>query len=194
MNRIFKNVRFLLVLSLLALPSVASAQYVALKTNLLYDATTTPNLALEIGLGKKTTLDLYAGYNPFVFSDGKKLKHWLAQPEFRYWLCERFNGSFFGVHLHGGEFSVAGLDLPFGAWPELKNYRYEGHFYGAGISYGYQWVLGKRWNLEATVGVGWARFDYDKYQCVECGEHVKSGIKDYFGPTKLGVSLIYVIR
>lgn len=36
-----------------------SAQHVALKNNLLYDATTTPNLALEVGLGKKTTLDLY---------------------------------------------------------------------------------------------------------------------------------------
>ncbi len=43
-----------------------SAQHVALKNNLLYDATTTPNLALEIGLGKKTTLDLYGGYNPFT--------------------------------------------------------------------------------------------------------------------------------
>lgn len=46
-----------------------SAQHVALKNNLLYDATTTPNLALEIGLGKKTTLDLYGGYNPFTLGE-----------------------------------------------------------------------------------------------------------------------------
>ena len=34
------------------------AQKVAVKTNLLYDATTTMNLGLEIGLGKKWSLDL----------------------------------------------------------------------------------------------------------------------------------------
>lgn len=73
-----------------------SAQHVALKNNLLYDATTTPNLALEVGLGKKTTLDLYGGYNPFTFGNHKRFKHWLAQPEFRYWTCERFNGTFWG--------------------------------------------------------------------------------------------------
>ncbi len=49
-----------------------SAQHVALKNNLLYDATTTPNLALEVGLGKKTTLDLYGGYNPFTFGNHKR--------------------------------------------------------------------------------------------------------------------------
>lgn len=73
-----------------------SAQHVALKNNLLYDATTTPNLALEVGLGKKTTLDLYGGYNPFTFGNHKRFKHWLAQREFRYWTCERFNGSLLG--------------------------------------------------------------------------------------------------
>ena len=57
-----------------------SAQHVALKNNLLYDATTTPNLALEVGLGKKTTLDLYGGYNPFTFGNHKRFKHWLCQP------------------------------------------------------------------------------------------------------------------
>ena len=41
-----------------------SPQDVALRNNLLYDANTTLNLALEIGLGKKTTLDLYGGFNP----------------------------------------------------------------------------------------------------------------------------------
>lgn len=31
----------------------AAAQRVAVKTNLLYDATTTPNLGLEVALGRK---------------------------------------------------------------------------------------------------------------------------------------------
>ena len=44
------------------------AQKVAVKTNLLYDATTTMNLGLEIGLGKKWSLDLSGNYNPTVTS------------------------------------------------------------------------------------------------------------------------------
>ena len=45
-----------------------NAQNVGLKTNLLYWATTSPNLGLEIGVGEQTTLDISAGFNPFKFS------------------------------------------------------------------------------------------------------------------------------
>ena len=146
------------------------------------------------GLGKKTTLDLYGGYNPFTFGGNKRFKHWLVQPEFRYWTCERFNGTFWGLHLHGGEFSVAGIHLPFKMFPSLKDHRYEGYFYGGGVSVGHQWVLSKRWNLEASVGVGYAHWVYDKYRCVNCSPKIKSGHKNYVGPTKVAVSLVYFIR
>ena len=78
----------------------ACAQDIAAKTNLLYWATTTPNIGMEFGLGEQTTLELTGGYNPWTLDkeQNKKLKHWLVMPEFRYWLCERFNGHFFGIH------------------------------------------------------------------------------------------------
>jgi len=169
------------------------SQTVAIKNNLLYDATLTPNLGLEFGLAKKSTLDLHAGYNPFKFSNGKRFKHWLVQPEYRYWVCEKFNGSFWGVHLHGGQYSVGGIKLPFGMFPSLKDYRYEGFFVGGGVSYGYQWMLGKRWNLEAAIGVGYAYLGYDKYPCKDCGPKIKSDHRHYFGPTKAAISIIYII-
>lgn len=131
-----------------------SAQNVAVKTNLLYDATTTFNLGAEIGLSPRWTLDLSANYNPFSFSDNKKWKHWMAQPEARYWFCERFNGHFMGLHLLGGQYNVGGVKLPFGIYPSVEDYRYEGYYYGAGLAYGYQWVLGKHWSFEASLGPG----------------------------------------
>lgn len=170
------------------------SQVVGIKNNLIYDATLTPNLGLEIGLGKKKTLDINVGYNPFTFSDHKKFKHWLVQPEFRWWSCEKFNGFFWGIHAHGGQFSVAGNHLPFGVFPNLKGYMYEGHLYGGGISIGYQWILGKRWNLEASIGGGYARIHYDKYPCAECGEKIKTDNFNYWGPTKATISFIYLIR
>lgn len=190
-NRKKKVVALLLALLLMSLAT--SAQKASLKTNLLYGATTTPNLAFEIGLSNKTSLELAVGYNPWEFSNNKKLKHYLIQPEFRWWFCETFNGSFIGVHLLGGEYNVGGVKLPFGMFPSLKDYRYEGYFYGGGISIGHQWILSKRWSIEATLGVGYIRTHLDKYTCEECGKKIKTDNKNYWGPTKAGISLVYYL-
>lgn len=161
----------------------------AIKTNALYWATTTANLGFEVGLSKKLTLDVSGNYNPWEFSNNKQIKHWLVQPELRYWLCERFYGHFFGLHAHYAEANVNNLNI-FG----LGDYRYQGNIYGAGISYGYQWILNKRWSMEATVGVGYARLNFDKYNCGTCGSKIGKEHKNYFGPTKIALSIIYVIK
>ncbi|MCC8146813.1 MAG: DUF3575 domain-containing protein [Bacteroidales bacterium] len=181
------------ILILLIFSATIHAQKVAVKNNLLYDATLTPNLGMEFDVGKKSTLDVNVGYNPFNFSNNKKFKHWLAQPEYRYWTCESFNGMFFGLHAHGGQFNIAGLKLPFGILPKWENRRFEGYFYGGGVSFGYQWILSNRWNIEASLGVGYARIHYDEYECIECGPKSGSDVYNYFGPTKLTLSFIYFI-
>ncbi len=168
-------------------------QKAALKSNLIADATTTLNLAAEIGIKPKTTLDLYVNYNPWSLGDNKQFKHVLFQPEYRFWFCERFLGSFIGLHAHAGIFNVGGIDMPFGLWNKLESSRYEGEFIGAGLSYGYQWVLGNHWNLEANIGAGYAYINYDRYKCKTCGKlQDKDRKKHYIGPTKAAVSLVYV--
>lgn len=76
----------------------------------------------------------------------------------------------------------------------LGSKRYQGWLAGAGVGYGYSWVLGKRWNLEATLGLGYVHFSYDRFECKTCGDKLGSGNKNYFGPTKAAVSLIYIIK
>ncbi len=171
-----------------------NAQNVAVKTNVLYGATTTPNLSVEMALGIKTTLDLQGTYNPFIFHDNKKLRHWSVQPELRFWLCEKFTGGFFGLHAHHGVFNVGGIRLPLEIYPGLKDHRYQGHATGGGFSYGHQWYLGPRWNIEAQFGFGYTYVDFDRYECHKCGEQLGSGHKHYFGPTKMGISLIYLFK
>ena len=161
----------------------------AIKTNALYWATTTPNLGFEVELAKKLTLDVSGNYNPWEFGNDRQLKHWLVQPELRYWLCERFNGSFFGLHGHYGEMNVSNLNFL-----GLGHDRYEGNFYGAGISYGYQWLISKRWSMEATIGVGYAHLKYDKYASNNKCEKLGHKNRNYFGPTKVGLSFIYIIK
>jgi Protein of unknown function (DUF3575). len=85
-----KKVAILILFMLGCAISEGYAQKVALKSNLLYDATTTMNLGLEIGLARKWTLDIPVNYNPWKLSDGKRLRHWGIQPEVRYWFCESF--------------------------------------------------------------------------------------------------------
>ncbi|MBR5877279.1 MAG: DUF3575 domain-containing protein, partial [Alistipes sp.] len=64
----------LFVLTLSALTLESNAQSIGLKTNLLYWATTSPNLGIEIGTGGQTTLDISAGFNPFSFSHSRQWK------------------------------------------------------------------------------------------------------------------------
>ena len=160
-----------------------------LKTNLLYDATATFNLGVEFRTGQRTSLDVSGNWNPFSFSNNRKWKHVLIQPEFRWWMKESFSGHFFGAHAHYAYYNVGNLPKPFSA--NMREHRYEGWLAGVGVSYGYRWNFTSHWGLEATVGVGYAYMDYDKYDCETCGAKLGSDTKNYFGPTKAGVTLIY---
>lgn len=177
---------------------------VAVKTNLLYDATTTPNIGMEFGLGRRSTAQLFYGINPWEFNStthGTRMaKHWLLMPEYRWWPCSKFNGHFIGVHAMGGQFNASNVALPmpgkfFGGdnlTKEVRNHSYEGAFLGAGFTYGYQWILNRHFNLEAEAGIGYNRVWYDKYMCGECGAKIGDGNTNYVGLTKLGISLIYL--
>ncbi|GEM_PF-39757 len=168
----------------------------AVKTNLLYGiAALTPNLAIETALSRKTTLELSVAWNPFN-KDGKgdnnrKLVHFAVKPEFRYWLCERFNGHFFGIHPFYIHYNVSDRKVPL---LFEKEFRYEGTGFGAGISYGYHWMLGKHWGLEFTAGFGGAFLKYDKYPRAKCSDPIGKFDKKYFGPTSLGIKLVYIIK
>lgn len=196
--RTYMKRRVLGILMLLALASASCwAQKAAVKTNLIYDATATVNLGAEFALAPKWTLDLSANYNGWDIKSDKKWKHWMAQPEARYWFCNKFMGHFIGIHAHGGQFNMGGLDLDFKFlgtnYRNLRDHRYEGWFAGGGIAYGYAWTLGKHWNMEAELGIGYSYTDFDKYACEKCGKKVESNANHhYFGITKAALSLVYV--
>lgn len=177
--------------------SPAMAQKVAVKTNLLYDATSTINLGTEFGLSPKWTLDVSANYNPWTYSNNKKWKHWLVQPEARYWFCNKMMGHFIGFHAIAGSYNIGNVNADFKFlgtdFSKLKDYRYEGWFVGAGVAYGYSWVLSKHWNLEAGLGVGYTYSKSDKFECASCGEKLEDDKPHhYVGPTKAALNLVYV--
>jgi len=170
----------------------------ALKTNLLYGlGTLTPNLAAEIGTGRRTSLMLSGSYNPWgrigTLDNNKKLVHWVVRPEFRYWFCERFNGQFMGVHAFYNQFNIGGHEIPFVNFK--PNQRYEGYAWGGGINYGYHMPFGSsRWGLEFSAGAGVAVMEYKQLDCMLCSRVHETKNRTWFGPTHASVSLVFIIR
>ena len=76
-------------------------------------------------------------------------------------------------------------------WLGTEGERHQGWGAGAGVSYGYSWLLSRHWNLEATVGVGYLFLKSDKYPCANCGRKQEGIKKHYFGPTQAAINLIY---
>lgn len=190
----FKRILFTLCMLMAAFPALR-AQNVALKTNLLYDALLSPTLGVEVGLAPKWTMDVSGTLNAWTVNN-KKWKQWMVQPEARYWFCQRFSGSFLAVHALGGQYNFGNLDLPFKFlgtdFRELKEHRLQGWMVGAGVGYGYSWILDRHWNIEAEIGIGWIYTRYDEFKCAGCGQKIKENVPhNYFGPTKAAVNLIY---
>ena len=180
------------IIFLLCFPLLCQAQRIAIKTNMLYDIHSTLNIGAEFRIAPQWTFDLSGNYNPFEWKNDRKMKHWLLQPEARFWFCEAFNGHFIALHALGGGFNVGNIDLKL--FPSARHYRYQGDMYGAGIGYGYQFVLNTRLNLGLEIGGGWIQARYDKYECAHCGSWIEKGKKNYFGITKAAVSLIYILK
>ena len=163
--------------------SEMQAQKVAVKSNLLYDATATFNLGVELGLARKWTLDVPVNVNPWKFSDGMRLRHWGIQPEVRYWLNRPMVSQFLGITAFVNNFNMM-----------VKDVHHKGDAYAAGLTYGYVWVLGDHWNIEATAGVGVLRYRQFKYDKGIPKPDAVNDSKTTIAPVKLGVSFVYIIR
>lgn len=174
----------------------SKAQNIAIKTNLLYDISATANLGAEIGLAPKWTLDLSGNFNAWSKDDKTKWKHWMVQPEARYWFCDRFSRHFIGGHLIGGAFNFGNINnnLSFLGtdFSVLSDNRYQGYAYGAGAAYGFAFMLSRHLNLELEAGFGYICFDYDTFDCSGCGQLTTSGMHHYIGPTKAALNLVFL--
>ena len=83
-----------------------------------------------------------SGWNP-VISDSFSCRLYAAQIGTKRWLYEAFVGHFIGSQLTYGNYLYGGS----------RRY-YKGGMAGLGFSYGYAWLLSKRWNVTAEIGIG----------------------------------------
>lgn len=168
------------------------SQKVAISVNALPAIDKAFSGSISYALDNKNTVDLTGYLRPWKRSENYVNRYWIIQPEYKYWLCQKFNGSFIGAYLNGGQFNVGGKKLPFGLFSPLKENRYEGWLTGAGVSYGYHWMLNSHWNIETSIGVGYEFIRYKQYDCEECAKLKNKGKHHYIGPSKAAISLIYI--
>ena len=171
----------------------ALGQTLGVKANALSLSHAALGVGAEMELGYRWSAELYGAVSPWKRSDDKVRKYWAVQPELRYWLCQAMAGHFVGVHLNAAQYNVGGVELMPGMLKTVKDHRYEGWLAGAGVTYGYQWVVARHWNVELSASAGYEYLHYWKYASPgRCAPQSGERGHGYWGPTKLSASLIYI--
>ncbi len=171
-----------ILLATLCIPTV-SAQKVVLKSNLLYWGTLSPNLGTELRLSRHFTLNLEAAANPFEFGD-KKLQMLTFTPEVRYWFAARPQAHYFvGAMVLGSIYDI-----------HYKDITHKGDALGAGLTFGYSFVLSKRLSLEATIGGGLLHYREIKNHDGQPMSVLPNNKKTILAPLKAGLTLAYILK
>lgn len=164
------------------IPQYSHAQRVAVRTNIVQWAAASPNLGLEFALGDRFTLECTGGACPIRLTDTWYFKHLHVQPELKYWFQSLMSRHYVGITVFASTFDLAmGKRAAFG------------DAYAFGATYGYQWILSRRWNVELAAGLGAIRHRTVRYVPGEGhGRPNQSGWA--FAPVKLGISMVYILK
>lgn len=160
-----------------------SSRYLAVKTNLAAWAGTIMNLAADVQVSEHFSVELPVLWCPWYVSSEHAIKTFTIQPEARYWLSKPGKGHFFGVHAHVGWFNVK--------WNRDRYQDTARPLLGAGISYGYLLPFNEHWAGEFTLGAGYANMRYDTYYNIDNGARIDTRTKNYWGITRVGLSVVY---
>lgn len=171
---------------------------ISLGTNLFYWGSSTPNAHFWIPLGENFTVGMVGGIKAWPRwwpwdNDPKidsKWRHFALVPGVRFWPKENYRGLWLGADLLWTHYNVGGVTFPLGLYPEVRQNRLQGDFFGLGINLGYSWWLSKHMRLEVEAGVAAGYNTGERYQCAWCG----AKLGDVKGPgivPKLGLNLAY---
>lgn len=172
------------------------AQTVALRNNLLYDATLTPNLGADIRVDSLWTIGALVGLNAWDINkdQNKKWRHLLISPNVRRWLGDSlFHKSYVEADLIYSHYNVGNTKIPFGLYSGVKDRRLQGDLIALGGKYGYSWILARHWRIEAEAGIAVGYAWFKEYECATCGKQLGNGDRIFLLP-QLGINVVYIIN
>lgn len=159
--------------------------YMALKTNLAYDVFAVLNLSFECQVHPHWSVELPVIWSLWDWKTTRGLRTVTLQPGTRYWFKTPGSG-----HAVGADFNLAWYNFRWGD----DRYQAAGRpALGASVTYTYSLNLAQRWRMEFMLGVGYVNFRYNTYYNIENGALIDTRIKNYFGPTRFGISLAYTL-
>ena len=71
--------------------ALSAAQDYGVKTNIIYDLTSTVNLGLEYRLADRWTFDMSGNYNAWTLKEDARWKHWMVQNLISGWTIQCFH-------------------------------------------------------------------------------------------------------
>ncbi len=176
-------------------PVLRDTLTLAAKTNLLYDALTALNVELEVPI--RNHWSVAAEYAFPWWEKGNKhcLQMLNAGIEGRYWFrnnryhAEKLRGHFLGLYGMSAKYDFQ--------WD--RDLCYQGEGWSVGLTYGYSLKLSRHLNMEFSISVGYLSTTYRHYFPADDYSELwidrsKQGRLNYFGPTKLKVSLVVPIH
>lgn len=172
-------------------PSELSPFYMAVKTNMLYDLAITPNIGVEFYLGNRFAI---AGNWMYAWWKDHSAKWWHriygGDLEIRRYfgaLAEEKPLQGWHVGLYGG---IVTYDFEWGG----RGYLGDRWSYGGGVSLGYSMPFKRRFNIDFTLGIGYLGGEYKEYLPIDdCYVWQATKQRNWIGPTKLEVSLVWLI-
>lgn len=163
--------------------AASSDRYIVLKANIPFAAVAIQNLALEVQCHEHISIDFPVMWSISDLDPKHAVRTFALQPEGRWWSGTVGKGHFFGLHAH-----VAWFNLK---WEEDRYQSQKRPLLGAGISYGYKLPISEHWGAEFNMGAGYANMKYDTYYNIENGAKIDTRVRNYWGITRLGLSLVY---
>lgn len=197
--------------------SETHSQQIDLRSNLLYDATLTPNLGIEVRTDSAWSVGINGGLNAWDINKqkNKKWRHVLVSPYLRHYFGHRADTvryhldtdatptqwrdttelrrmQYIEANVIYSHYNVGNIHFPFGLWPDARNHRFQGDFLALGAKYGYSWVMSRDWRIEAEAGIAIGYTWFKEYDCPHCGSFLGDRSRIFLLP-QLGVNVVYVI-
>ena len=169
---------------------------VALRTNLLYDATLSPNLGVDVRVDSTWTVGLLAGLNAWDIDKekNKKWRHMLFSFRARKYVNDSvFHKGYFEADAIYSHFNVGNVKFPLGLYKTVRERRLQGDLLALGGKYGYSWILSRDWRIEAEAGVAIGYAWFKEYDCPHCGTYYGKDDRIFLLP-QLGVNIVYIIN
>lgn len=167
----------------------------ALRTNLLYDATLSPNLGVDVRVDSAWTVGLLVGINAWDIDKekNKKWRHALFSLRARKYRDSLFHKGYYEADVIYSHYNVGNTKIPFGLYSAVKDHRLQGDLIALGGKYGYSWILSRTWRIEAEAGVAVGYAWFKEYDCPHCGTFIGNGDRIFLLP-QLGINVVYIIN